>query len=109
MSFIKALNQRIVAPCCMFMKTHVHSKKFYFETNQDSNTKPPGPPSPDLCCMTGCENCVWIQHAEQLLKFYKDSGEAKEKVFELIEKEVKDESVKAYLKFEINMMIQDLS
>lgn len=58
-----------------------------------------------VCCMSGCPNCVWIQYAEDLMKYY--GGESKKGVAEVlkaIDNDVEDESLKAYLKFEISMM-----
>jgi len=70
------------------------------------NTASPKPPE-SLCCGSGCENCVWIQHAEELIKYYGNSGHAKEKILELIEKEVEDECLKGFLNFEIGLRLKN--
>ncbi|RNA29393.1 oxidoreductase-like domain-containing 1 [Brachionus plicatilis] len=43
-----------------------------------SNVKPP-PQIPLMCCGSGCNNCIWIQYAEELVKYYESRGEKKEK------------------------------
>ena len=62
--------------------------------------KPPLPPPPplELCCMSGCQNCVMIQHAEELMKMYDDDTAAR-----AVLEDIPDENLKAFLKIELNL------
>ena len=90
----------------------INSSSFFFHQDQiirhfsdinDPNS-PPEMPADGLCCMSGCANCVWLEHAEKLIKYYKNIGNGKQQALELIEREVTDSNLKAYLKMEVRML-----
>ncbi|XP_068672231.1 oxidoreductase-like domain-containing protein 1 [Montipora foliosa] len=67
--------------------------------NSKKNVPLSHPPPPlELCCMSGCQNCVMIQHAEELLKLYEDDSAARAAIDEM-----PDENLKAFLKIELNL------
>jgi len=53
---------------------------------------PPEPPT--TCCMTGCQNCVWIRYAEELTEYYKDGGELAKHAID----QISDESIKTFIR-----------
>ncbi|XP_062508353.1 oxidoreductase-like domain-containing protein 1 isoform X2 [Corticium candelabrum] len=55
------------------------------------------PPVP--CCMSGCANCVWIQHAENLIKTQRDG----EKTVRQSIDNIQDENLKAFVKLELKL------
>lgn len=59
------------------------------------------PDEPENCCMSGCENCVWIQYAKELTDMYNDSGETAKKI--LLEK-IKDPSMQVFLRMELRTL-----
>jgi hypothetical protein len=48
--------------------------------------------------MSGCENCVWIQYAQELTEMYKDSGTTAQKI---IFEKIKDPTMQVFLKMEL--------
>lgn len=60
------------------------------------------PLEPENCCMSGCENCVWIQYGRDLTEVYKDSGEGARKI--ILEK-IKDPTMQVFLKMELQSLI----
>ena len=68
---------------------------------------PPPPPPLGLCCMSGCANCVWLEHADDLVKHFTDHGRGQDfKVEDLlaqVDEQIEDDMVKAFVKMEIKM------
>lgn len=65
-----------------------------------SNRSPPDPPPPELCCMSGCANCVWIEYAKELKKYSK-AGESDLLIDEALSK-IEDHSFRMFIKMEID-------
>ena len=75
------------------------SPRFYAAFSSKSRS-PPEPPPAELCCMSGCANCVWVTYAEELVKFY---GEGKDKaaVMKDVSKHIEDPSLREFVKLEL--------
>lgn len=74
-------------------------KKGDVTSSEDNNGALPEEPS--NCCMSGCENCVWIQYAEELLKRFSDGDE---KARTTILSKVTDPTMKSFLLTELKML-----
>uniref|UniRef100_A0A8D8MNM4 Oxidoreductase-like domain-containing protein 1 n=1 Tax=Culex pipiens TaxID=7175 RepID=A0A8D8MNM4_CULPI len=56
------------------------------------------PEEPTNCCMSGCQNCVWIQYASELTKILDDGGE---QAREIVLQKISDPSLKIFLRMEL--------
>lgn len=67
------------------------------------------PKVPLICCGSGCSNCIWIQYAEDLVKYYESLGEKKEKALQdalsKIEK-IEDVNLRDFLTMEIKFKLK---
>ncbi|XP_032221097.2 oxidoreductase-like domain-containing protein 1 [Nematostella vectensis] len=67
---------------------------------------PPSPPPAGLCCMSGCQNCVWLQYVDDILQYYKENkAKGKENTVKVkdILQEIPDESVRTFVKLELGI------
>lgn len=88
--------------------THRQTMQSLQIRNLDDN-KGPIKPEPASCCGSGCQNCAWLQYADELLAYYQ-AQDAKQigikKIMEEIEK-IEDPNLKAYLKMEIHFKTKE--
>jgi len=71
------------------------------KTHKVGNTEIKLPPAPTTCCMSGCQNCVWLVYAEELKKILCSSPEESMKI---ILDQINDPNMKAFLKLELSHM-----
>lgn len=64
--------------------------------------KGPPPEPPVDCCMSGCANCVWIQYAEELKKYFsvEEGNELAKKAIDQIE----NPGLQMFLKLELGLL-----
>ena len=67
------------------------------EKQEQSKHEPPE--LPVHCCMSNCENCVWITYAEELVSYYENSDSTR--IEDAINENVQDPSLKAYIRMEL--------
>ena len=73
-------------------------------TGSGNGTSDLTPPElPTQCCMSGCANCVWLDYAEELVKFYEVRGQTLnlDQLLAEIDENLNDEMVKAFIKMEV--------
>ena len=55
-------------------EVELYTSDVKYQTESIVPGKGPPPELPTKCCQSGCANCVWIQYAEDVAKYYKDGG-----------------------------------
>ena len=73
------------------------------------HTQPPEMSTEIVCCGNGCQNCVWLTHAEKLLEFYDTkksfNNDEIQRALEEIEM-LSDENLKCFLRMELKMKLK---
>ena len=64
--------------------------------------KAPDPPPPELCCMSGCANCVWIDYAKELREFSDEEAVGSNQIINEALKKIEDPSFRTFIKMEID-------
>lgn len=68
------------------------------------------PEVPLACCGSGCSNCVWLQYADDLVKYYNDNfGKSDEGIKEAIKEieKLDDVNLRSYLIMELWMRLKN--
>jgi len=65
-------------------------------------SKAPEPPSPDLCCMSGCPKCVFMEYADDLARFCLKTGVSPD---DEINKVTKDPNMRMIIKMMLKEQI----
>ena len=62
----------------------------------------PDPPS-NMCCMSGCANCVWLDYTDDMIKTYENKGHTLDLniVLKEIDDNVNDPMIKSFIKMEL--------
>lgn len=62
----------------------------------------PDPPS-NMCCMSGCANCVWLDYTDDMIKTYENKGQTLDLniVLKEIDDNVNDPMIKSFIKMEL--------
>lgn len=69
------------------------------------------PEIPVTCCGTGCQNCVWLEYADQLLNYYNHKqARTKQSVNVALDEinKLSDENLKAYLSMELKNKFKNI-
>ncbi|EGT55987.1 hypothetical protein CAEBREN_09522 [Caenorhabditis brenneri] len=69
------------------------------------NMRPPIEPDTGMCCQEGCESCVWLVYAQELLDYFRSKypTDTLKRVKEEIGDKIESPSVKEYVMMEISM------
>jgi len=63
-----------------------------------------GPPEiPNTCCMSGCANCVWLDYAEEVVRYFDSRSEKVDLqvLLDEVERNIQDPMIKSFIKMEL--------
>ena len=83
--------------------------KLYSSSQEsDSSTSFPDAPS-NMCCMSGCANCVWLDYTDDMIKAYAKKGEKLDLkiILQEIDENVSDPMIKSFIKMELKTKFKD--
>uniref|UniRef100_A0A915EUI9 Oxidoreductase-like domain-containing protein n=1 Tax=Ditylenchus dipsaci TaxID=166011 RepID=A0A915EUI9_9BILA len=112
MAFLRA-HLQISRSRCVFCKQTLAETDQHLSINEDARNdliKFPEAPDPSTCCATGCPNCVWVQYADDVMKYYSKNRSAHyslsaeqqlELIREQIDRHIQDVNLRAYLWMEL--------
>jgi hypothetical protein len=75
---------------------------------QNDDKKEP-PEMPLTCCGSGCQNCVWIKYADDLLKYYAgNDAKSQEEIRKAIKQieQIENETIRDFLIMELKMKLR---
>ena len=77
-------------------------------TDMESSTSFPEAPS-NMCCMSGCANCVWLDYADDMIKAYSEKGKQLEidVILQEIDEKINDPMIKSFIKLELKSKFKD--
>lgn len=61
------------------------------------------PPPPQTCCGSGCQNCVWIAYAEEIMQYFQDGGHTARK---LVLDQIEDVNMRAFVGMQLRILHQ---
>ena len=80
-----------------------------------SSSSPPEAPSASMCCMSGCANCVWLEHADRVVEYYTDPNKKTaagkvdlESLLKQVDEQIDDDIIKAFIKTELKFKFKHL-
>lgn len=80
-----------------------------FNDEKQTNDKKEAPEMPLTCCGSGCQNCVWIKYADDLLKYYAgNDAKSQEEIRKAIKQieQIENESIRDFLIMELKMKLR---
>lgn len=76
----------------------------YDQVQDQKQVELPETPNPDLCCMSGCENCIWVEYALKLDQYCAGQGE---ECLKELDRQIDDPSIRAYIRLQIRQQLAE--